>query len=90
MADDPYPLGPQPNLVNLSQGLRTAADEAEKLQNLAAFRDGNAIVAAIQDLSQQVQNQFQNLNNQIQILSQDLRSQLQARYVLLLIFLILS
>ncbi|KEF57519.1 uncharacterized protein A1O9_05436 [Exophiala aquamarina CBS 119918] len=85
MTDAPNPLGPQPNLVNLSQGLRTAADEAEKLQNLPAFRDGDAIVAAIQDLHQQFQiqfqnlnNQFQNLNNQFQVFSQQLRTQLQA------------
>ena len=68
MADDLNPLGPQPKLANLSQGLRTAADEAEKLQNLPAFRDGDRIVAAIQDLSQQFQT-----------FSQELRTQLQAR-----------
>ncbi|OCT46299.1 hypothetical protein CLCR_01326 [Cladophialophora carrionii] len=77
MADNPHPLGPQPNLVNLSQGLRTAADEAEKLQNLPAFRDSDAIVAAIQDLSQQFQNQFQNLNQQVQNQFQNLNQQFQ-------------
>ncbi|KAG9793251.1 hypothetical protein KCU88_g570, partial [Aureobasidium melanogenum] len=85
MADNPNPLGPQPNLVNLCHGLRTITDEAGKLQNLPAFRDGDAIVAAIQDLSQQFQNQFQNLgqqfqnlSQQFQIFSQQIRSQLQA------------
>ncbi|OAP54346.1 hypothetical protein AYL99_11447 [Fonsecaea erecta] len=74
MADDPNLLGPQPSLVRLAQGLRIAADEAEKLQNSPAFRDGEAIVAAIQDLSQKFHNQFQTQNQKIQNLTNETRS----------------
>ncbi|KIW94299.1 uncharacterized protein Z519_05615 [Cladophialophora bantiana CBS 173.52] len=81
MTDDPNPFGPQPNLIVLADSIQATANEAKKLQNLPVFRDGNAIIAAIQNLGQQFNTQFNTLNrrfDQFEIKLDGLQTQMRA------------
>lgn len=65
----------QPNINALANGLGTAADEEQKIDNLPQFQQGNAILQSLEGLQKQMQ-QFQQ---QMQTMQDVLERRLDAR-----------
>jgi len=67
-------LGEQPDMAELSRHFSGIAVQVERFNNLPAFADGDRIVQAMQDMTQQIRAEIQNVRAEI---LRDVRTEIQ-------------
>ena len=68
-------LGEQPDMAELSRHFSGIAVQVERFNNLPAFADGDRIVQAMQDMTQQIRAEIQNVRAEI---LRDVRTEIQS------------